>query len=215
MATKVSAKQKKPAAKKVEAKAKKSVAVKTVAKKTVAKKAVAAKKPVKAVAAKSVKSAAKPAAKNVVKKVVVKTAPAKKGAVKKPSAKPVAKKALAPKPAKKAGGLPEQMRDTALKILDDRKAEDVAVINLAGRSAMADYLIVASGQSSRQVAAMADYLRDAFSKMAASRVRVEGVAEANWAIVDGGDVVVHLFRPEVRAYYAIDELWTKRTPAQE
>ena len=110
-------------------------------------------------------------------------------------------------------GAPEKMRDAALQILDERKAEDVATYDLEGRSAMADYMMIASGQNSRQVVAIAHYLTDKFRELGATDVRVEGVNEGNWVIVDGGDVIVHLFRPEVRTYYKLEDIWNRRSAA--
>jgi ribosome-associated protein len=100
-----------------------------------------------------------------------------------------------------------RLKNAALKILDDRQAEDVVTIDLAGKSSVADFLIIASGRAGRQIAAMADYLRAEFSKHGVKRIRVEGMSEANWVLVDGGDVIVHLFRPEVRRYYNIESIW--------
>ena len=76
---------------------------------------------------------------------------------------------------------------------------------------MADYLIIASGRAGRQIAAIADYLREAFMKLGVQRVRIEGLPEANWVLVDAGDVVVHLFRPEVRpAITGLEDIWGER-----
>ncbi len=141
------------------------------------------------------KSATKPTA---VKKS--KTALVKKG-------KPAAKVKKIVKEPKVKKGLPEHLLDAALKILDERLAEDIVSIALKGRSSIADYLIIASGRSSRQVAALADHLREAFTKLGLRQVRVEGKAQGNWVVVDTGDVVIHLFLPEVRKYYDIDSLW--------
>ncbi len=146
------------------------------------------------------KKASKPAAKKPVskkaapKKVLKKPAPKKKAAVSKP----------------KANGIPEQMLDAALKVLDDRQAQDIVAIELTGRSSIADYMIIASGKASRQVAALADHLAEAFHKLGVRRVTVEGKEEGNWVLVDAGDVIVHLFRPEVRKYYDLDSLWAKK-----
>lgn len=143
------------------------------------------------------------AAKGSAKKTV-----SRKSAVKKTKTvkKPSPKRQRTPKgPA----GLPEQLRAAALKVLDDRQAEDITAINLVGKTSMADYLIIASGRAARQIAAMAHYLRETFEKLGATRVRVEGLPEANWVLVDAGDVVVHLFRPEVRRYYDLDSIWKK------
>jgi len=192
----------KPAAKK-SAKAKpaaKKTKIKKPVKKAVVKKAVA-KKTVKKVARKAVvKKAVKKIAKKPVVKKVVKPA-AKKVVVKKTTVKPVSNEVL---------GFPEKLRDAALQVLDDRKAEDLVMIDLRGKSAIADYMILATGRSARQAAAMADYLREAFEKMGVKNVKIEGLPQGDWVLVDTGDIIVHLFRPEVRSYYAIDELWAPK-----
>jgi ribosome-associated protein len=157
-------------------------------------------------AAKANKAAKKTAPKKAVKKPA-----AKKVAVKKPAPKKVAAKKPAPKAVKKARGLPEETLEMALKVLDDRQAQEIASFSLAGRSSIADYMIIASGKTSRQVAALAENLREAFFKMGIRSVHIEGKEEANWVLVDTGDVIIHLFRPEVRTYYDLDTLWTKKT----
>jgi ribosome-associated protein len=142
--------------------------------------------------------------KTVVKKSVVKKTVAKKTIIKKPTLKKAAVK-------KTADGIPEQLRDAALKVLDERQAEDILAITLAGRSSLADYLIIASGRGGRQIAAIADHLQDALVKGGAKFVRVEGQTEANWVLVDCGDVIIHLFRPDVRKYYDLDNLFRNPT----
>ncbi len=138
-------------------------------------------------------------------KKVSKKIPAKKKAVKKALVKKRAtKKVVAPK------GLPEQMLEAALKVLNDRKAEDIIPVSLSGRSAIADYMIIASGRAARQIVALADHLREAFFKLGVRTVRVEGRDDANWVLVDAGDIVIHLFRPDVRKYYDLDALWSKK-----
>lgn len=173
---------------------KKALAKKVVGKKAVTKKTVTKTTTVKKVAVKKV----------AVKKVVAPKVVAQKTAVKKPEVKKVAAKKLAPT------SLPEQMRDAALKILDERKAENIATYDLSGRSSMADYLIIASGQASRQIAAIAHYLNDAFRKLGARDVRIEGIGGGDWVIIDSGDVIVHLFRPEVRDYYKLEDIWDRK-----
>ncbi|MDX2028796.1 MAG: ribosome silencing factor [Alphaproteobacteria bacterium] len=145
---------------------------------------------------------------NVKKKSAAVKKPVKKTAFKKPIARKAVKKP-SPAPARKKGprGLPEILRDTALKILDDRQAEDIVTVDLTARSSLADYLIVASGRASRQVAAIAHYLREAFTKHGVRQIRIEGLPQGNWVLVDAGDVVVHLFRPEVRRYYDLEGIW--------
>ena len=175
------------------------------------------KKPA-AKAKKTVKAAVKkPAAKKpAVKKVAAKKPAVKKAAVKKPVAKKAATKKSAPKTktAPKPKGLPEQLLEAALKVLDERQAEEIITVPLAGRSSLADYLIIASGRAGRQVTAIADHLRDAFFKLGARQVRIEGQQDANWVLVDVGDIIIHLFRPEVRRYYDLDSLWNGK-PAKK
>lgn len=94
-----------------------------------------------------------------------------------------------------------------LSSLDSDKAEDVVVIDLAGKSSMADSMIIASGTSSRHVGAMADHILRRLKGSGAPSVVVEGRAAGDWVLIDAKDVVVHLFRPEVRAFYALERLW--------
>jgi ribosome-associated protein len=143
--------------------------------------------------------------KTTTKATAKKSAPKKFAPKKIVTKKPTARKLAAAAPA--IGGFPEELKNAALKVLDDRQAEDIVTISLAGRSSMADYMIVASGRASRQIAAIADYLREAFMKLGVERVRIEGVSQADWVLVDAGDVIVHLFRPEVRQYYGLESIW--------
>lgn len=150
------------------------------------------------------------------KKTTAKAKPrAKKPAVKKANAKTSAPKKAMPKKATpkslaRPKGIPEQLLGAALKVLDDRQAQEIVSIPLAGRSSLADYMIIASGKTNRQVAALAEHLNEAFTKAGAGRVIVEGKENANWVLVDAGDVIVHLFQPDVRRYYDLDALWNKK-----
>lgn len=81
------------------------------------------------------------------------------------------------------------------------------MISLEGHSALADYMIVASGRSSRQVAALADKLVDRLAEVGIKNTRVEGARQGDWVVVDAGDVIVHIFRPEVREFYNIEKMW--------
>lgn len=92
--------------------------------------------------------------------------------------------------------------------MDDDKAQDIVVIELSGKSDIADYLVVASGTSSRQVAAMAEHLRTKLKHSGIGQVPTEGMNKGDWVLVDGGDVIVHLFRPEVRQFYNIEKMWS-------
>ena len=99
------------------------------------------------------------------------------------------------------------LEDLILTRLDDDKAQDVVFIDLKGKSAMADGLVVASGRSHRHVGSMADHLLRALKDEGYGKVRVEGMPACDWVLIDTGDVIVHLFRPEVRAFYNIEKIW--------
>ena len=93
------------------------------------------------------------------------------------------------------------------KSLDDDKAEDIVVIDLHGKSSFADFMVVASGRSARQVGAMAEHLEVKLKQQGVGPVGVEGAQAGDWVLIDGGDVVVHLFRPEVRRFYNLEKMW--------
>lgn len=106
----------------------------------------------------------------------------------------------------------KRLLDVILEKLDDDKAENVVVIEMAGKSSMCDYMVVASGRSQRQVAAIAEHLRELLKPLLPTAPPVEGLPTGDWVLVDGGDVVVHLFRPEVRAFYQLERMWGLDTP---
>ena len=91
--------------------------------------------------------------------------------------------------------------------LDDDKAEDVVSIDLQGKSAMADHMVIASGRSTRQVSAMTEKLTDRLKAERGVLCRVEGKDAGDWVLIDAGDVIVHLFRPEVREFYQLEKMW--------
>jgi ribosome-associated protein len=91
--------------------------------------------------------------------------------------------------------------------LEEDKAENILEIPLAGKSPMADTMIVASGRSARHVAALADHVFRKLKESGASKVRMEGMPNADWVLIDAGDVIVHIFRPEVREFYNIEKMW--------
>lgn len=102
---------------------------------------------------------------------------------------------------------PEQLRDLVVNSLENDKGEDIVVIDLRGKSAEVDYMIIASGRSTTQVGAMAEKLRQKV-KAETKRVPVtEGVTNCDWVLVDLGDIVVHIFRPEVREFYNLEKMW--------
>ena len=94
-----------------------------------------------------------------------------------------------------------------LKSLDDDKAEDVVQINLRGKSEIGDYMVVASGRSTRQVSAIAEKLTDRLKAEFGVISKVEGKDVGDWVLVDAGDVIVHVFRPEVREFYQLEKMW--------
>ncbi|HWA63353.1 MAG TPA: ribosome silencing factor [Caulobacteraceae bacterium] len=101
-----------------------------------------------------------------------------------------------------------------LKRLDDEKAQDIVFIDLKDKSSVADGMIVASGRSHRHVGAMADHLLRALKDAGHGKARVEGLPHCDWVLIDAGDVIVHLFRPEVRAFYNIEKIWSVEPPSR-
>ncbi len=202
---------KKPPAKKTVAKkvikkapAKKVVAKKVATKKPVAKKLVAKRAPAKKVAAK------KPVAKKALaKKLVVKKASAKKVVGKKSAV--TAKVVIAPKGPRYAG--PDwPLMNVILDSMEDSKAEEILPINVMGRSSMADGMVIASGRANRHVAAIADQLVDKLKAFGQKDIRVEGLETSDWVLVDAGNIIVHIFRPEVRSFYNLEKLWSEHAP---
>jgi ribosome-associated protein len=95
--------------------------------------------------------------------------------------------------------------------LSEEKAEDIVTIDLAGKSAMADHMVVCSGRSTRQVAALAEKLSDALKDTLGRAARTEGKGQGDWVLLDAGDVIVHIFRPEVREFYDLEKMWLDGT----
>jgi ribosome-associated protein len=91
--------------------------------------------------------------------------------------------------------------------LEDDKAEDILNIPLAGKSPMADAMIVASGRSARHVSALADHVARKLKEAGVEKVRIEGMPNADWVLIDAGDIIVHIFRPEVREFYNLERIW--------
>lgn len=109
--------------------------------------------------------------------------------------------------------MPERIRDLILATLDADKAEDTISIDLRGKTTMADYLVVTTGNSARQVGAMAEHLISELRTLGVHAGNAEGYPQCDWVLVDAGDVIVHLFRPEVRAFYCIEKMWGMEPPA--
>lgn len=91
--------------------------------------------------------------------------------------------------------------------LEDSKAEDIVTINIAGKSALGDYMVVVSGRSNRHVMAIADHLISDLKDEGLGNARVEGLEAGDWVLIDAGDIIVHVFRPEVREFYNLERMW--------
>jgi ribosome-associated protein len=108
---------------------------------------------------------------------------------------------------------PAQVTKLVAAQLEEDKAENILEIPLAGKSPMADAMIVASGRSARHVSALADHVFRKLKAAGVSRVRMEGMPNADWVLIDAGDVIVHIFRPEVREFYNLERIWASDAPA--
>ncbi|MBI2254379.1 MAG: ribosome silencing factor [Proteobacteria bacterium] len=181
------------------------------------------------------KSAAKKAAPKVAKKsAATKPQGAKSGAAAKPKAATKAKVATKPKAAakaktatktaakakapgkptakstqaaSKADAFSRQLLKLVEKSLDDDKAEDIVSVDLAGKSAIADFMVIATGRNVRQLAAMAHHVAEKLAKAGAKPIGIEGISQGDWVLVDGNDIIIHLFRPDVRKLYSLEKMW--------
>lgn len=120
--------------------------------------------------------------------------------------KPTASKR--PQKGTKKPGSGSELLEHILSSLEQDKAEDVVVIALAGKSEMADQMVICSGRSSRQVVALAEKLGDRIKRDLGLICRFEGKDQGDWVLVDAGDVIVHIFRPEVREFYQLEKMWS-------
>ena len=103
---------------------------------------------------------------------------------------------------------------TILKSLDDDKAENIVSIGLTGKTSIADHMVVASGRSQRHVGAVADHLVRSLKEAGFGTAKVEGMPGCDWVLIDTGDVIVHIFRPEVREFYNIEKMWSADVPVE-
>jgi ribosome-associated protein len=101
----------------------------------------------------------------------------------------------------------QELHRLVLQSLDDDQAVDVVTIPLTGKSNIADHMVIASGRSTRQVASMATKLADRIKQQLKKNVRIEGLSAADWVLIDADDVIVHIFRPEVRSFYNLERMW--------
>jgi len=126
---------------------------------------------------------------------------------------PSVKKNASKKTPKAAIAAIESVLQTVMTSLDDSKAEEITTIDIKEKSALADYMVIASGRSNRHVSAVADHLLRELKSTGHKSVKVEGLQSADWVLIDIGDIIVHLFRPEVREFYSLEKMW--QMPASE
>ena len=98
--------------------------------------------------------------------------------------------------------------------LDDAKAEDVAVVDLKGKTSIGDFMVIATGRSDRHVNAIAEQLLQALKDEGQGRVRVEGQPQCDWVLIDTGDIIVHVFQPEIRTFYNLEKMWSADRAAE-
>jgi ribosome-associated protein len=109
---------------------------------------------------------------------------------------------------------PPPLLASILESLDDAKAEQVVALDLDGKAALADQMVIASGRSNRHVAAIADQLVETLRAGGKTDLKIEGLPHCDWVLVDAGDVIVHIFRPEVRSFYNLEKLWSPDAPRE-
>jgi ribosome-associated protein len=109
---------------------------------------------------------------------------------------------------------PNQLLSVVLDTLDDAKAEDIVSIDIKGKTSIGDRMVVASGRSQRHVGAVADHLVRKLKEEGFGRARVEGLPHCDWVLIDAGDVIVHIFRPEVREFYNLEKMWSADRPME-
>lgn len=157
-------------------------------------------------AAATKEKAASPAKRAARKTSASKTAVAKAKVVKRAPAKAITKKEKKPRAKSLASEQSRALLAVILKALDADKAEDIVSIDMSGRTPMADFMVVASGRSSRHVAAIAEHLAELL-KGDGLKCRIEGLPQGDWVLIDAIDVIVHVFRPEVRDFYNLEQMW--------
>jgi ribosome-associated protein len=125
---------------------------------------------------------------------------------------------IAPQPAAQSAATPvppdvATVLRTIVECLEDSKAEEIVTIDIAARSSLADAMIIASGRSHRHVGAIADHLDKKLREIGVKQLRIDGLPHCDWVLVDAGDAMVHLFRPEVRGFYNLEKMWEVEVPA--
>ena len=119
----------------------------------------------------------------------------------------------APGPVSKVRPDAEETLRLVLASLDDIKAEDTVTIDLHGKTSIGDYMVVTCGRSNRHVGAVADRVLKDLAEQGVAKARVEGLPHCDWVLIDAGDVIVHVFRPEVRAFYNLEKMWSAARPS--
>ena len=102
--------------------------------------------------------------------------------------------------------------DWILEALDADKAEDIVAVDLNGKTSIADWMIIASGRSSRQVTSLCDKMVERFKEKFDFPIKVEGQQTGDWILIDAGDIIIHLFKPDVRAHYGLEKMWDDASP---
>lgn len=105
-------------------------------------------------------------------------------------------------------GSTQDLLDLIINTLEDNKAVDITILDLIGKSSIADYMVVATGTSKRQVSALADYLSRQLKKGDFGAPKIEGLEQSDWVLLDAGDIIVHIFKPEVRNFYNLEKMWS-------
>ena len=108
-----------------------------------------------------------------------------------------------------------ELKNKILKVLDNNKALDIVSIDLDGKSSIADYMIVASGTSSRHIQALSEQVLEQFKKSGVINCKVEGAESLDWKLIDGIDVIVHIFNPEKRKFYELEKIWSELIPQEK
>ncbi len=106
----------------------------------------------------------------------------------------------------------ESLSEHIQSVLDENSAQDIITIDIRGKSSVADYMIVVSGRSNRHVGALADYVQRSLKELGHKSLGVEGLEACDWVLIDAGDVILHIFRPEVRVFYNLEKIWSVPLP---
>ncbi len=139
----------------------------------------------------------------------------KRPATRRASRKPAAETAAGQRPSGQPSRVPSPVLKVVETSLDADKAEEIVTIDLTNKTSIADYMVIATGRSQRQLVAMADHLVMKLKPHGISPIPIEGKDQGDWVLIDAGDVVVHLFRPEARAHYNLEKMWAMDMPEPE